>query len=560
MKELCRASQAFGAACVFESHIATHPALRLHPEALVTAIQIYADLDQLGHAEDIVDFVEEYKIQAPDVYPQLLRVYIRKGKIDKAESHILRMKRANCELTPDLYYKLAQLFSSSGHQSALINLHEETQLWCPEAAFRIQAVLVRYFIKTKQLQRAQTMMQDMFATGVPFHHSIFSTLLSHRIAEGHTNAIRVTLDEMNALGVQPHDEFSLRVIRTLLVENQPKAASNFVRALAAGNFLRQPLYYHLIMQYYRHLHQNWEVLAVYNALRDDKLAKFTDFSFVLAVPALSWLFQTEPLESRQTLTQILLTVIDDMIKSRIDPDPMSVGYMMDLLLAADLPERGSLFALFASQQLRDGRWKRTPGAIQATAYGLYYFSGLSEQREFADYVIKSELIPTSFVLGIVTRHLKLDEATYGKHLPESHFDLRAVVDLMERHASLLETPAYLVDRFASSLQVRGFDELASRMFAAVMHSRTPVNINTVGSYRKTAAWLLESQEGGEGETDTLPVVAGTKDTMEQQLYFRQLNSDSDNHLHKETGDLKEEEADQDSDTLLPPQDALRPHL
>jgi len=498
MKTLLLANQAFGAACVFESHLTTHPVIRLNPEALELAVQIYAELNRLEHARDIVDFVEEYQIRAPEVYNALLRVYIRRGDVAKAESLVLRMKQTQGAITPELYYKLAQLFAMNDREESIKEIYQEVQLWFPEEAHRIQAVLIRYYLANDRMAEAQAIMRDMYTAGTPFHPSIFSALLETRLRSAFPDAIVKTLGEMATLGVIPNAEFSKSVIRTLLKSNNPQVALNFITALVRDNHFRDAYTYHLVMQYHVEHNDHWSCVRVYRALSEDRKVPLTSFSFIRIIPSLAAISYAlisihDPGERKLThdkYIEALHLVLNDLLTSAVDPESMSVGYMIDLL-AREEPQDALKLAKHSFTQLKRGAWKRTVGAINATAYGLYHYATMEEQCEFVDYIIENQVIPPAYVIAIILRQLNI-EAETTPSLPGTtspcRFDLSSFVSLLEEHAFHLELPVYIVDRFASALINRGLDMEASRMFTAAMQSLNPIDHKNFGSYRDLASW------------------------------------------------------------------------
>lgn len=496
MRTLLHNNQAFGAACVFESHLSTHPVIRLNAEALVLAIQIYAELNRIEHAVDIVDFVEECEVEAPEVFNALLRAYIRRGEVEEAEQFVLRMKHSQCEITPDLYFKLAQLFASNGREDAIKEIHQEALMWFPEDASRIQAVLIRYYLANDRIQEAQSVMRDMYVSGATFHGSIFSALLEMRLRHNVPNAIVQTLEEMGTLGVTPNSEFSVSVIKALLSKDSPDTALSFVQALSRDNYMRTPLYYHLIMKYYLDQGDHWSNIRVYRFLRADKMAPLTRFSFMRLIPSfaaislkLNTSHESEEKETiREILSAKLLELLDDLIFSQVDPEPMSVGYLIDLL-ARQHPDQALRLAKHSFQQLRTGVWKRSVGAINTTAYGLYHYGTLEDQCEFADYVIESQIIPPAYIIAIILRQMKLETEAAAPEIPQTcRFNLPAFVTLLEQHAFHLELPTYIVDRFATALIERGLTVEASQMFAAAMQSLKPVDHRNFNAYKEVASW------------------------------------------------------------------------
>lgn len=502
MRTLVMGNQALGAACVFESHLSTHPVIRLNTEALVLAVQIYTELNRMEFAMDIVDFVEECGIEAPEVFNALLRSYIRRGEVSKAEDFVLRMKQSQCEITPDLYFKLAQLFATNGREEAIKEIHQEALMWFPEDAHRIQSVLIRYYLANDRMEDAQSMMRDMYIAGVPFHGSIFAALLETRLRHNMPDAIFQTLEEMHTLGVTPNSEFSISVLNALLKTNSADMALDFLGALKKANHLRTPQCYHLIMKYHLDHGDHVANIRVYNALRQDGLVPLSRFSFMRVIPSLAAfsmkLKSSRDMEEqdtiRETLTPLLLMVLNDLIASPIEPEPMSVGYLIDLL-AREHPKEALRLAKHGFSQLRNGTWKRTAGAINATAYGLYHYGTLEDQCTFAEFVINSQIIPPAYVIAIITRQMKHESAQCAPDVPtECRFDLPEFINLLESYAFHLELPTYIVDRFATALIERGLELEASQMFAAAMQSLKPIDQRNFNSYKDAASWLERAPE------------------------------------------------------------------
>lgn len=498
MRSLLLANQAFSAACVFESHLTTHPVIRLNPEALELAVQIYAELNRMEHAHDIVDFVEEYQIKAPEVINALLRVFIRRGDVAKAESLVARMKQTHCAITSELYVKLAQLFAMNDREESIKEILQEVQMWFPDEAYRAQAVLIRYYFANERMAEAQAMMRDMYTAGIPFHPSIFSALLETRLRSGFPDAILQTLEEMKTLGVIPNAEFSKSVIRALLKSHNSHVALNFIMALKRDNHFRNAYLYHLVMQYHLERHDHWSNVRVYKALHSDRKAPLTPHSFLRIVPSLADISYSlnsiqEPSEKTQAhadYKQALSMVLEDLLTSGVDPESMSVGYMIDLL-ARESPQDALQLALHSFSQLKSGAWKRSVGAINATAYGLYHYGSLDQQCTFVDYVIENQVIPPAYVIAIILRQLKIEAENNplpGTFSGTSRFDLTNFVSLLEKHAFHLELPLYIVDRFASALLERGLDTDAARMFASAMQSLNPIDHNNFNMYQTFASW------------------------------------------------------------------------
>jgi pentatricopeptide repeat protein len=495
MKSLLIANEAFGAACVFESHLSTHPVIRLNPEALVLAVKIYSDLNKIQNASDIVDFVEEHEIKAPGVFNTLLGVFIRRGEVNRAEELLKRMKKAQCEITPDVYYKMSQLFAMNDREDQIKEIHQESLLWFPEDAHRIQAVLVRYYLANNRMTEAQELMYNMYVSGVPFHHSIFSSLLETRLKQKYPDAILHTLKEMNALGVTPNLEFSTSVIRDLLKSDAPDVAMQFISGLTQDKHVRTPFLYHLIMKYYYDRGNHWANIEVFNAIGKDPI-RHSPFSFMRVIPSIAailsqlnlYIDQEEKEVAIQRITKVLLKIVDDLISSGVDPQPMSVGYIIDLL-AQRHPQKALELAKHSSSQLKNGAWKRTASAINVTAYGLYHYATLEEQCKFVDYIIECQIIPPSYVIAIIIRQTKQEtDAAAPRYPSESRFDLDGFISLIEQHAFHLEVPAYIVDRFASALIDRGETVLASRLFAAAMSSLKPITQKKFGGYKELTSW------------------------------------------------------------------------
>lgn len=502
MHTLVTSNQALGAAAVFESHLSTHPVIRLNTEALVLAVQIYTELNRMEFAVDIVDFVEECGIESPEVFNALLRSYIRRGEVSKAEAFVLRMKRSQCEITPDLYFKLAQLFASNGREEAIKDIHQEALMWFPEDAYRIQAVWIRYLLANDRMEDAQVMMHDMYISGVPFHGSIFATLLETRLRYEMPDAILQTLEEMNTLGVTPNSEFSISVISSLLKSDDPITALDFLDVLRSANHLRTPQFYHRIMKYHVDHGDHFANIRVYKALRDDDVVPLTRFSFMYVIPSLAALSNKsktsqDPYERsalRETFSPLLITVLNDLISSSVEPEPMSVGYLIDLL-ARESPKDALRLAKHGFVQLQKGLWKRTAGGINATAYGIYHYGTLEDQCLFAEFVINSNIVPPSYVIAIIIRQMKHESEQCAPDVPtECRFDLPAFVDLLESYAFHLELPTYIVDRFATALIERGFELEASQMFSAAMQSLKPIDQRNFNSYKEAASWLERAPE------------------------------------------------------------------
>jgi pentatricopeptide repeat protein len=498
MRTLFLANQAFGAACVFESHLSTHPVIRLNPEALELAVKIYSELNRMEHACDLVDFVEEYEIKAPEVFYALLRVYIRRGEIGKAESLVLRMRQAGCEITAELYFKMAQLFAVNGREDQIKEIHQEVLMWFPDEAYRIQSVLIRYYLANDRMEEAQQLMHSMYIGGVPFHASIFSSLLEARLRMGHSGAIKQTLNEMDTLGVTPNVEFSITVIRSLLKTQRPDVAVSFIQALCKGNHTRTPYIYHMVMEYHGQLGNHAANLQVFKLLSQDRAVKLTPFSFMRVIPSVAAMsaMASSPEEedqegskvAKEAVESALLTILDDLIRSGVDPQPASIGYMIDLLARYNTPKALKL-ARHSFAQLRKGNWKRSVGAINATAYGLYHYASLEDQCLFVDYIMNSQIIPPAYVIAIILRQMKSEQEASDPEIPSTcRFDLTAFVSLLETHAFHLELPTYIVDRFATALIERGLDILASQVFAAAMSSLKPIEQKHFGSYKTLTSW------------------------------------------------------------------------
>lgn len=486
---------------MFESHITTHPVIRLNTEALSLAVHIYCDLNRIEFALDIVDFVEEIELQAPEVYNALLKAYIRRGEVDKAEKLLLRMKRTQCEITPELYFKLAQLFAANGREEAIKEIHQEALIWFPEDAHRIQAVLIRYYLSGDRLEEAQAIMRDMYITGTPFHPSIFATLLETRLRLEFPDAIIQTLQEMSTLGVTPSSEFSNSVIQAMLKADDPDTALNFISALREDKHLRTPHNYHMIMSYHLARVDHIANIRVYKVMREDlPLSRFT---FMRVIPSLSAFSmrmmeltnQSDIERVKETYIPLLLMVLEDLIASPIEPEPMTVGYLIDLL-ARDYKSSESLrLAKHCFSELQRGAWKRSAGMINCTAYGLYHYGTLEEQCEFVDYIISTRSIPPAYVIAIILRQMKREmEASETEAPPACRFDLPDFVTLLEQHAFYLELPMYIVDRFATALISRGMQVEASQMFAATMQSMRPIDARNFNSYEEAASWLKKSPQ------------------------------------------------------------------
>lgn len=495
-------NQALGAACVFESHLSTHPVIRLNTEALVLAVQIYSELNHMEYAVDIVDFVEEYEIRAPEVFNTLLQAYIRRGEVRKAEELVLRMKNAQCEITLDLYFKLAQLFASNDREDAIHAIYQEALMWFPEDAHRIQSVIIRYYLANDRMEDAQRMMRDMYVSGVPFHSSIFATLLETRLRHNMPDAIIKTLEEMNTLKVTPNSEFSLSALNALLQAHTPEMCLKFIEALQHGNYLRTPQFYHIIMKYHLKHGQHVENVNTYKALREDKMVPLSRYSFVRVIPSLAAFSSKlkasqDPIQKkaiRAAYTPLLFMVLEDLIAAPIEPEPMTVGYLIDLL-ALEHPQEALRLAKHGFSQLQKGVWKRSAGAINATAYGLYHYGTLEDQCAFADFVINSQIIPPAYVIAIITRQMRHEAEACAPETPtECRFDLPEFIKLLERHAFHLELPTYIVDRFATALLERGLAMEASQMFATAMQSLKPIDQRNFNSYKEAASWLEDLPE------------------------------------------------------------------
>jgi pentatricopeptide repeat protein len=491
------------AAAVFESHLTTHPAIRVNSEALVLMAEVYCDLDCFDHAVDLVDFIEEYHIKAPEVFNALLRQFISRGDLGKAENLLYRMKKSgSCEITPDTYVRMAELFATNSRKDAIEEILQEVLLWFPDIAYRIHAILIRLYLTLGDIESAQSMMKDMYITGVPFHGSIFAKLLEIRLQQELPDAIRITLIEMQALGVTPSNEFAVATIKTLTKVGQPEVALNFLQALKTSNSPRVAYFYHLLIEHYQQKGDHVKAIEIFELLRHDGVANFTTYSFirvlysVLEISKLAYSADDRDQARLETLgieqkdvDRMILDVTRDVLKSDIGVEPISIGCLIDLLGKSRQEQYAVRLGIHCFEMVKYGKWLITPDLLHAVAYAIYHHGPSDQQRELVDLIMKMQMVPPSFAVAIVLRQMKEEAEESYPNVPErSYFDIPAFIDLLEKHAFELEIPAYLTERFATALIDRGMDLEAGRMFASVMNSKKPVTPVTLNTYKEITSW------------------------------------------------------------------------